>query len=452
MGLQKKIRVDTSIKKKNAKLNIKYAILQMMFWTCAASAYAYLTQMLQYKGFTDGQIGVINAVKLFSTVVFQIVIGVFSDRHAERIQLKYIISVLTAVALLLTSVFYEYKLSFVQTVMLFIGFGATFTCISPLIDSMSIKYMNGGRNINYPICRAAGSCAWAVACVLFGVFCDRYDANRLLILQMLFTVLVERTQSFTLGQSLGFGLGSGLGYVLAVLLVMDDTSSCSDCRALGARERIAAANITETRKTEVHTAGYLLTTYPKYRWFLIGSAVMFMGYNVGTTFLINVFERLGGNNFHYGLAEFVMAVSEVPSAFLLIKFRKRISLDKIMLCCAVFMTFKNMFAAFSDNVWVIVISQGCEMLGFGLFYSGSVNLIEEMLSPADVVKGMSLINAFTVGAGEGIGALLCGWINSRYGLTVLMDSSVVISAVSIVCIVIMCRASNEIHGKIIKNS
>lgn len=375
MGLQKKIRVDTSIKKKNAKLNIKYAILQMMFWTCAASAYAYLTQMLQYKGFTDGQIGVINAVKLFSTVVFQIIIGVFSDRHAERIQLKYIISVLTAVALLLTSVFYEYKLSFVQTVMLFIGFGATFTCISPLIDSMSIKYMNGGRNINYPI-----------------------------------------------------------------------------CRALGARERIAAANITETRKTEVHTAGYLLTTYPKYRWFLIGSAVMFMGYNVGTTFLINVFERLGGNNFHYGLAEFVMAVSGVPSAFLLIKFRKRISLDKIMLCCAVFMTFKNMFAAFSDNVWVIVISQGCEMLGFGLFYSGSVYLIEEMLSPADVVKGMSLINAFTVGAGEGIGALLCGWINSRYGLTVLMDSSVVISAVSIVCIVIMCRASNEIHGKIIKNS
>lgn len=168
MGLQKKIRVDTSIKKKNAKLNIKYAILQMMFWTCAASAYAYLTQMLQYKGFTDGQIGVINAVKLFSTVVFQIIIGVFSDRHAERIQLKYIISVLTVVALLLTSVFYEYKLSFVQTVTLFIGFGATFTCISPLIDSLSIKYMNDGRNINYPICRAAGSCAWAVACVLFG--------------------------------------------------------------------------------------------------------------------------------------------------------------------------------------------------------------------------------------------------------------------------------------------
>ena len=35
------------------------------------------------------------------------------------------------------------------------------------------------------------------------------------------TGLVERTQSFTLEQSLGFGLGSGLGYLLAVMLVTE---------------------------------------------------------------------------------------------------------------------------------------------------------------------------------------------------------------------------------------
>ena len=35
------------------------------------------------------------------------------------------------------------------------------------------------------------------------------------------TVLVERTQSFTLEQSIGCGLGSGLGYLLAVMLVTE---------------------------------------------------------------------------------------------------------------------------------------------------------------------------------------------------------------------------------------
>ena len=38
------------------------------------------------------------------------------------------------------------------------------------------------------------------------------------------TVLVERTQSFTLEQSIGFGLGSGLGYLLAVMLVTEAQS------------------------------------------------------------------------------------------------------------------------------------------------------------------------------------------------------------------------------------
>ena len=35
------------------------------------------------------------------------------------------------------------------------------------------------------------------------------------------TVLVERTQSFTLEQSLGFGLGSGLGYAFIVFIVRE---------------------------------------------------------------------------------------------------------------------------------------------------------------------------------------------------------------------------------------
>lgn len=35
------------------------------------------------------------------------------------------------------------------------------------------------------------------------------------------TVLVERTQGYTLGQALGFGFGSGIGYILAVLLITE---------------------------------------------------------------------------------------------------------------------------------------------------------------------------------------------------------------------------------------
>lgn len=51
--------------------------------------------------------------------------------------------------------------------MLFIGFGATFTCISPLIDSLSIKYMNGGKisTTLYAGQQAPARGLWHVCCL-----------------------------------------------------------------------------------------------------------------------------------------------------------------------------------------------------------------------------------------------------------------------------------------------
>lgn len=386
------------------ELNIKYALLQIMFWTAAASAYAFLTQVLQYKGFNGTEIGILNAVKLFSTVVFQVIIGSFSDKYAKKIPLKYIIAFLAVAACVLTLIFYAVPLSFLGTVLLFVGFGATFTCISPLIDALSMLYINHGQPVEYVWGRAAGSVAWAVACVLFGIFCDAFGANHLLLLQMAF-----------------------IAGIALVAVMMNPIKEIKESKIVKQQERT------------VHTTGYLLKNYPKYTWFLIGSAVMFMGYNFGTTFLINVIEELGGNNTHYGIAEFVMAMSEVPGAYILLKCRNKISLDKMMICCAFFMMLKNAFATYTDSIAVIICSQSCEMLGFGLFYAGSVYVVGDMLPEQDIVKGVSLINAATVGLGEGVAALFCGMIRTELGLHNLMQVSVIASIASILCMIVMCK-------------
>lgn len=50
---------------------------------------------------------------------------------------------------------------------------------------------------------------------------ERTSSGWFALLLCVTQVLVERTQSFTLEQSMGFGLGSGLGYLLAVMLVTE---------------------------------------------------------------------------------------------------------------------------------------------------------------------------------------------------------------------------------------
>ena len=388
------------------KLNAEYAVLQMLFWSAAASAYGFLTLLLQFKGFSIKEIGIINSVKLLSTIFFQIIIGVISDKFAEKISLKSIISFLSLLSLIFTFILYKFPLSFFQAILLFIGFGATFTCISPLIDALSIVYNKGGRRINYVWARAAGSFAWAISSVLFGVFCDKYNANKLLIIQMILN-----------------------GLMIILPLFMEKIRN----------ESKDSNYIENSNNLKVHSLFYILYNYPKYLCFLIGSAVMFMGYNLGTTFLINVFQHLGGSNTQYGLAGFVLAISEVPSAYIFLKLHKKVAVDKMMVCCAIFMTIKTAFATYCGNVNVIIIAQSCEMLGFGLFYAGSVYLVNSTIPNEDAVKGVSIINAATVGVGEGIGSFLSGIFKENFGLYGLMNSSVLVSLISIIFMIIMCK-------------
>lgn len=386
------------------KENIKYALLQMTFWTAAAPCYAFMTQILEAKGFVSSQIGMLNAVKLLATVVFQMIIGSFADKYAKKVPLKMIIALLSGAAAAFTAVFYLGTLSFPGTLLLFIGFGATFTCISPLVDSLSVLYNDRGVKINYALGRAAGSAAYAVASVGFGVFCDVFGVSNLLLLQLSFTLMIMVTALFMGG--------------------MPEAAEKSISKKVSAEQK-------------VHSAWYLLWNYPKFTCFLLGSAIMFMGYNMGTTFLIHIIEELGGTNTHYGTAEFVLAISEVPAAFLILRCRGKIPMEKVMIGCAFFMTLKNVFATYSGSVEVIILSQSCEMLGFGMFYSGSVYLVDEMLPKTDVVKGMSFVNAATIGLGEGVGSFFCGFLRESFGLHGLMEISVLTGVVSIICMIFM---------------
>lgn len=197
-----------------------------------------------------------------------------------------------------------------------------------------------------------------------------------------------------------------------------------------------------------HTVSYLLMHYPAFTAFLIGSTVMFMGYNFGTTFLIDIFTSLGGSNTHYGISEFVMAISEVPSAVIILKLRRKIPIQWMMVCCAFFMTLKNLIPTYADNIAVVIAAQACEMLGLGLYYAGSIFFIEENLPQVDIVKGTMLVSVATVGIGEGIAAFFCGIIRRQIGLYGLMKTGTFTNALSIIIFLWMCTLKNKESQKL----
>lgn len=409
------------------ELNVRYFWLQVLFWGAAVVHYAYMTQILQSKGFTEVEIGVLNSVKLLVGVVFQVWIGAFADRTRYTIPLKYLIAVLSAGAGILTVVLYMAGHNFILMLVLSMGFGITFTTLQPLIDSLSMLYCNHGVDVNYAKGRMGGSISWALLCVLAGLYCDWFGLKTFPLCGLFLVLLLAVMACFMPWES-----------IRKQNLVSEKRKRARDDQKVTSQ-----LEMTMNQTITPHTVGYLLTHYPAFTAFLIGSTVMFMGYNFGTTFLIDIFTGLGGSNTHYGISEFVMAISEVPSAVIILKLRRKIPIQWMMVCCAFFMTLKNLIPTYADNIAVVIAAQTCEMLGLGLYYAGSIFFIEENLPKADIVKGTTLVSVATVGIGEGIAAFFCGIIRRQIGLYGLMKTGTLANALSIIIFIWMCTLKNK---------
>lgn len=396
-------------------LNIRYFILQVLFWGAAVANYAYMTQILQYKGFSEVEIGILNGAKLVVGIVFQIWVGSYADNHVYKIPLKNIIAVLSAVSAILTAGLFAVQHNFFLMLLISVGFGISFTTVSPLIDSLSILYVSHGQNVNFAKGRAGGSVSWAFLCVLAGVYCDKIGIQTLPLSGVALCLLMASVAFFMPWESV-----SEKNYV-----------------------------VKKKDSDGLHSVGYLLKNYPVYVLFLLGSALMFMGYVLGSVFLIDIFTGLGGNNIHYGLAEFVLAVSEIPSAFIVLKCRNKISMKWLMFCCAVFMTLKNLIPTYVHSINAVILAQTCEMLGFGLFYAGAIYFIEEVLPSKDLVKATTLISVATMGFGEGIVSFICGLLRSHLGLYGLMKTGTAVNALAVAVMLIMCCIKCDkvkVHG------
>lgn len=397
MPMEKNMRITK-------QLNIRYFFLQMLFWGAAVVNYAYMTPIMENKGFTEIEIGILNAAKLLAGVIFQIWVGSFADRYAKKVPLKYLLALFAGVTAVLSVALYFVSHDFFLMFFISLGFGMSFVTISPLLDSLSMLYVEHGYPVNYAFCRTGGSLSWAVLCVLAGFISDHAGTGTLPLIQL------------------------ALAFVMTLLLL-----------SLYWENMEQTGHVSNANVSKVHTVKEILTDYPQFSLFLLASAIMFMGYNLGTTFLVDVITGLGGTHTDYGMAELVMSLSEIPSAFIILKLRRKIPITKMMVCCAVFMTFKNVFPTYTDSVTVVILSQVCELLGFGLFYAGTVYLVSSMLPHQDMVKGMTLISVATVGLGEGVASVFCGIIRKYAGLYGLMEVSVMVSAVSVIFMVWMCR-------------
>ncbi|WP_312939371.1 MFS transporter [Oscillibacter sp.] len=363
------------------RINATYFMLQIWFWGMMAAFTGYQTAIVLGRGFSSGQAGVFIALGCLAGIFSQPLLGAWADRHPS-VPLKHLFGGCMLLALAVHGVFYFTRPGFFGTALIFLALGALETNSFPLIDSMSMQFLNAGVNVRYSLGRGLGAVSYAGVSILVGQQAQR------------------------------FGVESALTThgVLVLLILLALTAYPAFPRSAGP----------ERTSTTPHSPLYILKHNPAFTAMLGAGFFALMAIMPIVNFLVNLVEDRGGSSSDLGLALFLMAAFELPGAILFQWLWKRMGIEKVMLASVIFMAAKPLLFFLCGDLRLLLLLQPVQMLGYGLFNPGNVYFANENVLPEDRVQGQSLKMVATNGLSGVVGNLIAGRIIDLGGVNAML--------------------------------
>ncbi len=363
------------------RVNAAYFMLQIWFWGMMAAFTGYQTAIVLGRGFSSGQAGVFIALGCLAGIFSQPLLGAWADRH-PTVPLKHLFGGCMLLALAVHGVFYFTRPGFFCTALIFLALGALETNSYPLIDSMSMQFLNAGVNVRYSLGRGLGAFSYAGISILVGRQAQRFGVES--------------------------ALTTHAALVLLILL------------ALAVFPSFPQSTGPEGTRTNPHSPLYILKHNPAFTAMLGAGFFGLMAVMPIVNFLVNLVEDRGGNSGDLGLALFLMAASELPGAILFQWLWKRVGIEKVMLASVIFMAAKPLLFFLCGDLRLLLLLQPIQMLGYGLFNPGNVYFANENVLPEDRVQGQSLKMVATNGLSGVLGNLIAGAMIDGAGISAML--------------------------------
>lgn len=373
------------------RLNVQYVLIQCSYYAVCTCFVAYMVPVLQKQGFSNSEIGMLLGIRALLSVIFQPLFANFMDKYNKKISFNLLIAVMIIVSMLMT-VAQLMNPGFLWMSVIFVFYGIFSFGMISFIDAMSTLYFHMGRKINYPAARGFGSLSYAVSALLVGLL---VEPATILILQLVLFV------------------------PLLILILNIDTLK-------GIEHPTDEADQGNLSFFE------LMKKFPLFKIFLITIILCFIGKEMTSNFLIDVYTSLGGSSKTYGVGMFILAMSEVPAAILFIKLTNKLGIYRLMILSFSFATLRVLLILLAPNLFVLNAVQALQMLGHGLFWAGNVQFIRTILPAKYAVKAQAAVGVCYLGVGSGVGSIIGGFILENTSLTFMLLVSFILSVLGII--------------------
>lgn len=393
--------MTTSKKINTTLLAFQYSLLQGAYWAAFCTIYAFSTVLLLEKDFTDAQIGIVVALGNVLGVALQPVFAGIADssRHLSLQKLTAILSGLTAflflLVYLLPNLFFAVAACFLLT-------DTFLQVVQPLVNSVSVYYVNRGVSVDFGISRAVGSLSYAAASSFLGILVTKLGADSIIFMGVLLLLSVVLI-------------------LLSLPLIQGNTS---------------AQQKTETPKESIF---HFFARYKRFTVALLAVTLLFTFHNMTNSYMIRIIQTLGGDSANMGRALSIAAVCELPAMLFFSKLLKRFSSGQLLILSGIFFALKAGAYLCVGNVFQFYLAQILQVGAFALYIPASVYYVNETMEATDKFKGQAVMTG-TNTLGGVIGSLLGGFLLDYTGSTApMLLTGFVMAAVGAVLLFFSCQ-------------
>lgn len=378
------------------KLNIYYSFLQIAYWVTSAVVFCFTTVFLQFRGYSNYEIGIVFAVGNIIGFVSQPLIAGYIDRSDRRTLLR-CIRITAVLAVLLMLAVYLLPSGSISLIGVYALLVAGNTLLNPLCISLSFYIESWGCGINFSRARALGSLSYAVCNVILGMLVQRVSENAVPTAFILFSSLL------------------GLATLLFVPVDRAHRIAAPERRVQSASEK--PSGLLEFAREN-----------KRFMLFLLGTATLYFTHGMIGNFMIEFIRSIGGGSEDMGNVLAFMTVVEVPVMLLFGRLTQRFKCSSLLRFAVIMFTVKELMIYLASSLPALYAAEALQAFSFALFVPASVRYVDEVIAKHNAVKGQAFVTSMmTLGSifASYIGGLLLD--TSTPGFTLLVG--VIVSAV-----------------------
>lgn len=352
----------------------KFNLFVLLYFIAWCSIGGFVAVFLKSKGVSNSLIGIVTASGCVSSIFLAPYLSSLVTKN-PKLTIKKVLNIVLISLMILFAIINFISVPTIVIVVAYILINAILISIGPFLQTLASSYMQAGYDVNFGFARGLGSTSWAVASLALGFVIDMFSTKAL-----------------------------GVAYIISAIVTLIILNSMPTVSTLQGGKKKGGSPFAIAKKYKIY---FLL---------LIGYAFCLSAASSLGTYLINIVKSLGGSESFYGVAMFIMALSEMPvmaiTPWLMKKF-KSIDLVCIAGICYVI---RNFVICLAPNLPLACFGFIFQGFSFGLISTVVTYYVIFNIDVEDQVMGQTLITMITSGVGSTVGNLLGGFLQDMFGL------------------------------------